>query len=809
MEGLESMKILVTGGGGFIGAYFARALQGAGHEPVLMDIFPPDVPDHRRIWICGDIRDVQDVDAAIQGCEAVLHLAAAHHDFGIDERTFEQVNVLGARNLCAAMDRRGIRNVCFFSSVAVFGRATPPLDESTIPEPVSHYGRTKWQAEQLFANWAQQDKERQCLVIRPSVTFGPGNYANMYSLIRQIDNGRFAQVGRGDNIKSISYVENLVSATMQMWLDPRYQQAGLRVFNYVDKPDLTSRQIVHAIRAALRKHGFHWTIPYWFARTLAFPADVLIRLTGMNLRISGARIRKLAREETKFESDRIRHAGYRQEISTEEGIRRMVEWYLQEGFVVRPPEMRERRPPAIAASVSNMPATQGQGTAKTAAVDLSCRSAQVSNGRAYESPCLGRLLFINRSYWPDAEATGQLLTELCEDLAAHWDVHVICGQPVHNLDDESFHTRGPCKRHGVVIHRVRHSQFPKKSTVGRISNMVTFFLAASYRALRVPRPDVIIAETDPPMLCLLGLAVRTIRRTRFVCYLQDIYPDVAVALGKLAEGFVSRLLRRLFLMAYRHADAVVVLSRDMQRLLQSHLGPDANLHVIPNWVDTSLVRPTKGDNRFRIQHGFEERFVVMYSGNLGLSQRFGDVLDAAQALRDDDKFLFVFVGDGVQGDSLKRQVADRNLHNVKFLGYQPKQDLSQSLSAADVQLVLLAPEVSQCLMPSKVYGVLASGTPMIVVAALDTELAQLCLEYHVGNVVAPSDPGGLAQAIRKMANDRAALVQQGVAARNLAQSRFDRAIVVRLFSELLRSTVRPRTHAGQAGGLVSTSENPS
>src|SRR5262245_24054423 len=135
-----------------------------------------------------------------------------------------------------------------------------------------------------------------------------------------------------------------------------------------------------------------------------------------------------------------------------------------------------------------------------------------------------RVLFINRSYWPDAEATGQLLTELCEDLAASFDVSVIAGQPNSNPTGANFCRRGLEQRHGVHIHRVAHTRFPKKSLIGRAANLLSFLMAAFWTAFRVPRPDIVIVETDPFLLAFLGDWLKFWHGCRHVVYLQDIYP---------------------------------------------------------------------------------------------------------------------------------------------------------------------------------------------------------------------------------------------------------------------------------------------
>ncbi len=395
-----------------------------------------------------------------------------------------------------------------------------------------------------------------------------------------------------------------------------------------------------------------------------------------------------------------------------------------------------------------------------------------------------RVCFLNRSYWPDAEATGQLLTELAEDLAAAYDVTVIAGQPNQNPDGAEYRRCGRELRNGVTVRRVRHTRWDKRSLVGRAVNLATYLAGALVVAWRTERPDVIVVETDPPLLCLLGWLLRRRHGARLVVYLQDLYPDIALALGKLHEGMLVRCLRRAMYAAYRRADRVVVLSRDMQsRVLEIGVAPEKVVRL-PNWVDTAAIHPRKTGNEFRREHGFDGRFVVMYSGNLGLCQRLEDIIEAARLLKDRAEILFLLVGDGASRARLERQARELGLDNVRFLPYQSKGRLSESLSAADLHLVPLDQRVASCLMPSKLYGVLASGTAAMVIAPEGTELADVAAE-GVGFVVAPEQPHALADAVRWAADHRVELEEMGRRARVLAEGQYDRRRLTAAFGEML------------------------
>lgn len=324
------MRILITGGSGFIGGYFMRAFVARGDEVTNLDIVPPaaSLPAHR--FIRGDTRDAQALDRALEGCDAVLHLAAAHHDFGITHETSYAVNETATELLCAAMSRAGIRELCFYSSVAVYGEGSTPPTEETSPTPTGAYGGSKLAGEVMVQRWVAQDEaNRRALVIRPTVVFGRQNFANMYSLIRHATRRMFLSVGGGTNIKSLVHVDNLVAATLWLWSRP--DAPAFRVINVVDKPDLTSRQIVDTIRVAAGLPKVRVYVPLWVGLMLALPFDVLSSLTGRNLAVSRARVRKLFMAETQYHAKALQATGFVAPVKLTDGIADMTRWYLEGG----------------------------------------------------------------------------------------------------------------------------------------------------------------------------------------------------------------------------------------------------------------------------------------------------------------------------------------------------------------------------------------------------------------------------------------------------------------------------------------------
>lgn len=332
------MQLLVTGGTGFIGSHVVPALETAGHRCVRLDLHPPLGGGP---WVRGDVRDPATLRHAIQGCEAVLHLAAAHHDFGLAVDTYRTVNVEGTRAVLDAMNAAGVRRIAFTSTAAVYGATPGVRTEATPPAPSTPYGATKLEAEQLLVAWAAADPRREVLIIRPTVVFGPGNYANMFTLIRQVARGRFLPVGRGANQKSLAYVGNLLAALAERW--PAPAAPGVRLYNYADVPDLTSTEIAAAVYRGLGRTPPGWSIPMRLARLLALPFDLATALTGRDLGVSTARLRKFAEAETRLYPAALEAEGFRPPTPLPEGIAAMVRWYRAvAGNPVPPP----RLPPA-------------------------------------------------------------------------------------------------------------------------------------------------------------------------------------------------------------------------------------------------------------------------------------------------------------------------------------------------------------------------------------------------------------------------------------------------------------------------------
>jgi glycosyltransferase involved in cell wall biosynthesis len=365
------------------------------------------------------------------------------------------------------------------------------------------------------------------------------------------------------------------------------------------------------------------------------------------------------------------------------------------------------------------------------------------------------LIFVNRYFYPDHSATSQMLSDLAFWLAetGGFEVHVVASR--QRYDDASAALAAEEQAKGVHIHRVWTSRFGRGNLAGRAIDYGSFYLSAFACLLRrADRRATIIAKTDPPLLSVVAALAAKLRRARLVNWLQDVFPEAARAMGVgLARGPLYGLLRSARNLSLSLADLNVVIGESMRRRLEADV-PGGRFRVIPNWADAGQIRPVPPVlNGLRRAWGLEGKFVAGYSGNLGRSHEFATLLDAAEALGDSPDIAFLIIGGGARLPAVRRAVAERGLPNFVFKPYQPRENLAESLSAADVHLISLRPELEGLIVPSKFYGIAAAGRPVLLIGAADGESARLIGKAGCGYQIAPGDARGLAERIRALAAD--------------------------------------------------------
>jgi glycosyltransferase involved in cell wall biosynthesis len=334
--------------------------------------------------------------------------------------------------------------------------------------------------------------------------------------------------------------------------------------------------------------------------------------------------------------------------------------------------------------------------------------------------------------------------------------------------------------------RANGTRFRPARFAGRAANYLTYFTSAALAGFDIGRPDIVVSLTDPP---IVGLAARWAARragARFVFLCEDIFPEVAALLEDFHNELVNRTLDRVNRYLLRDADAVVALGDRMRRRLVEEKGADpARVSIIHNWADCDAITPGPKDNAFAREHGLHDRFVLMHSGNVGMSQNLDVLVAAAARLTSNDRLLIAIVGDGSRREALAREVARRGLANVRFFPYTAKDRLHESFAAADAFLVALEAGIEGYIVPSKVYGILAAGRPYIAALDPSAEPAAIVREYGCGLLAAPGDPDALAAAIAAMYDDPPATRLMGQRAR-AAALQFDRRAAVAKYFDLFQ-----------------------
>lgn len=314
----SSQKIALIGGSGFIGSNLASDLWRNGHFVSIADIQPsrpyPDFFKH------ADVREPTSLIPALEGCEVIINLAAQHRDDVRPISLYHDVNVTGAENICAAAEAANIKKIIFTSSAAVYGHHHYEADENSPHDPIGPYGETKSKAEDVFKNWQAKDPgQRTLVIVRPTVVFGIGNRGNVHVLLHQIVRGHFIMIGDGENKKSMAYVEN-VSAFLCHCLN---FGPGVHIFNYVDKPDLSTKELVSIICAKTKKNPANFHLPKAVGLMAGAVFDVLAKLTGKNFPISRVRVEKFC-ATTVFSAEKLKSTAFTPPRTLKEGLEKTI-----------------------------------------------------------------------------------------------------------------------------------------------------------------------------------------------------------------------------------------------------------------------------------------------------------------------------------------------------------------------------------------------------------------------------------------------------------------------------------------------------
>jgi colanic acid biosynthesis glycosyl transferase WcaI len=380
------------------------------------------------------------------------------------------------------------------------------------------------------------------------------------------------------------------------------------------------------------------------------------------------------------------------------------------------------------------------------------------------------ILLLNEYYPPDTSATAKMAMAVVEALAARHRVTVVAGRPSYD-PTEAYpwrllrrQTRG-----NITVERVGSTAFPRFKMRQRVSNYLTYLVLAVPRAIWI-RADVVLSMTDPPIAGIAGALVAKLTRRPFVYNIRDLYPDMAVGGDIVRPGFLVRFWERLHRWALRSARRVIVLGDDMRdRIIAKGVDP-ARVVVVRDGIAVPSELPSQDHPVSREIRG-EFSFVALHAGNLGFYGAWDTLLEAARLLAPKDTSKtggpgIVFVGEGAEKTRLSAQA--NGTRSVRFLPFRPASEIPNVLAAADVHIVTVKRGLEGVIVPSKLYGILAAGKPVLVVSAPTTDAARIISDARCGIVVDPDNASGVADSIRDLAAHPEKVSEMGQRARAIA-----------------------------------------
>jgi colanic acid biosynthesis glycosyl transferase WcaI len=399
-----------------------------------------------------------------------------------------------------------------------------------------------------------------------------------------------------------------------------------------------------------------------------------------------------------------------------------------------------------------------------------------------------RVLLLNLYFPPDTSATAKMAQTVVDALAERHEVTVLCGRPSYDPAERRPWRSWRSEQTGRVrIVRVGSTDYPRFEMKRRVSNYLSYVALSVPRALFV-RCDVVLAMTDPPFEGIVGAFVALLKRKPYVYNIRDLYPDMALGGSIVEPGWLSRIWERLHRWALQRATRVVVLGEDMRARIVGKGVEGSRVVVVrdgveipapdapPPELDPEVIRAIRGDFRF----------VLLHAGNLGFYGAWDTLLEAARVLVDDGIGL-VFVGDGAQRSRL--QAAAAGARNVRFLDFFPASKIPSVLAAADVHLITIKDGMEGVVVPSKMYGILAAGKPIIAVAPLSTDPVSLGMKMGFSWGAPPDHPSGMVAAARRLSRDAGEVEKMGRAARAAARD-YDRVKELEKFVHIMEEAWR-------------------
>lgn len=374
-----------------------------------------------------------------------------------------------------------------------------------------------------------------------------------------------------------------------------------------------------------------------------------------------------------------------------------------------------------------------------------------------------KLLVYAHYYYPDVASTGQILKELCEGLKKNFDITVICVVPSYTgkIDENYKKVKYYFENiNDIKVIRVRVPEFSKENKKSRIVNLLAYFFRAIFATFKSGKQDYVFSISQPPILGgILGVIGKYIKSAKFIYNIQDFNPEQTMAVGYAKNKLLLAFVMWLDKLSCKVSDKVIVVGRDMQQTLKDRF-KNKNVPTntfINNWINEKEIYPLSSANdkvlEFKRKYGLENKTIIMYSGNIGLYYDLENLIKVIGRFKDREDVVFAFVGDGTVKQKLVDYVNENNLTNVKFIPYQPKEDLNYSLNAGDIHWVVNAKGIKGVSVPSKLYGVMAAGKTVLGVLEEGSEARLIIEECGCGVCIEPGQYDVIYEKIIDILND--------------------------------------------------------
>ncbi|MES9759666.1 glycosyltransferase family 4 protein [Priestia megaterium] len=375
-----------------------------------------------------------------------------------------------------------------------------------------------------------------------------------------------------------------------------------------------------------------------------------------------------------------------------------------------------------------------------------------------------KLLIYAHYYIPDVASTGQILRELAEGMINEFDITIVCvvpsytGKVADEYKKKMFYKE---EINGVKVIRIRVPEFSKSNKISRIKNILSYFIGAMIATFKVGKIDYVYSISQPPILGgLLGVWGKWMKRAKYIYNIQDFNPEQTMAVGYSKNKLVLKAMMMFDKFSCRQADKVIVVGRDMVETLKGRFkGRKVPNHTfINNWIDEKEIYPLPADHEkvvaFKEKYGLQDKFIIMYSGNLGLYYDLENLMNVIGKFKAREDVVFAFVGEGTIRENLVQYKEKNNLQNVRFIPYQDKADLIYSLNAGDVHWCLNAKGIKGVSVPSKLYGIIAAGKPIIGALEEGSEARLIIEDTNCGYVTEPGNYKEIEAIIEKLLNEK-------------------------------------------------------